>query len=71
MSVPGKLSPSDEPARLAMNSSTPPDHMPGLHSEVLCWSAVSAATNNQSSGCALSTHHLTLSSRYAWSRVSP
>lgn len=31
VSVPGKLKPSDEPARLAMNSSTPPDHMPGLH----------------------------------------
>ncbi|KAI7838549.1 hypothetical protein COHA_007692 [Chlorella ohadii] len=31
VSVPGKLKPSDEPARLAMNSSTPPDHLPGLH----------------------------------------
>lgn len=56
VSVPGKLKPSDEPARLAMNSSTPPDHMPGLHCEALCWSAVSAAANNQSSGCALWTH---------------
>ena len=31
VSVPGKLRPTDEPARLAMNSSTPPDHFPGLH----------------------------------------
>lgn len=33
VSVPGKMRPDDEPARLAMNSSTPPDHLPGLHCE--------------------------------------
>lgn len=29
------MRPDDEPARLAMNSSTPPDHLPGLHCETL------------------------------------